>query len=236
MGNFFNKSESEPEKNNKQIPLSIYTFGDSILDCGRYNRLGITPGQLLLENNDELYPLFKDKTLPNLLGRDCILNEYANDGSTVVLIPKQTNNLVIPEEEVNNSIALLTVGGNDMLCGLIQDAIGSEIDEFESRLTHWLDKLPIRPIFIANVYDPTFNDDSKNFIQVNNELGRKNQKRINDFLEACGNKYGAFVDLKNHFLEGKNADWFCNVIEPSEIGVSEVRSVFLDAILNYYKK
>jgi len=28
--------------------LTVYTFGDSILDCGRYNQFGIHPGQLLV--------------------------------------------------------------------------------------------------------------------------------------------------------------------------------------------
>jgi hypothetical protein len=30
--------------------LSVYTFGDSILDCGHYNAFGINPGQLLVHN------------------------------------------------------------------------------------------------------------------------------------------------------------------------------------------
>jgi acyl-CoA thioesterase-1 len=27
--------------------MTLYTFGDSILDCGRYNEHGIDPGQLI---------------------------------------------------------------------------------------------------------------------------------------------------------------------------------------------
>jgi len=38
--------------------LSVYTFGDSILDCGHYNAFGINPGQLLLHNDDHLFSEF----------------------------------------------------------------------------------------------------------------------------------------------------------------------------------
>jgi len=31
--------------------VTLYTFGDSILDCGRYNEFGVHPGQLLVQNN-----------------------------------------------------------------------------------------------------------------------------------------------------------------------------------------
>ena len=31
-------------------PRVIYTFGDSILDCGHYNAYGVTPGGLLVDN------------------------------------------------------------------------------------------------------------------------------------------------------------------------------------------
>src|SRR4051812_34998426 len=32
--------------------MTLYTFGDSILDCGGYNPNGIDPGQLLVRNDD----------------------------------------------------------------------------------------------------------------------------------------------------------------------------------------
>jgi acyl-CoA thioesterase-1 len=35
--------------------LTVHTFGDSILDSGRYNNLGLTPGQLLVRNDDGLF-------------------------------------------------------------------------------------------------------------------------------------------------------------------------------------
>jgi hypothetical protein len=41
--------------------LTLYTFGDSILDCARYNELGVHPGQLLVQNDDRLFPEFQVK-------------------------------------------------------------------------------------------------------------------------------------------------------------------------------
>jgi len=38
--------------------LSVYTFGDSILDCGHYNAFGINPGQQLVHNDDHLFSEF----------------------------------------------------------------------------------------------------------------------------------------------------------------------------------
>src|SRR5918911_2718944 len=43
--------------------LAVYTFGDSILDCARYNELGIHPAQLLVRNDDQRFPDFRDRDL-----------------------------------------------------------------------------------------------------------------------------------------------------------------------------
>ncbi|HEY9861789.1 MAG TPA: hypothetical protein V6D16_19985, partial [Candidatus Obscuribacterales bacterium] len=39
-----------------QNMVTLYTFGDSILDCARYNEYGVHPGQLLVRNDDRLFP------------------------------------------------------------------------------------------------------------------------------------------------------------------------------------
>jgi hypothetical protein len=43
--------------------VTLYTFGDSILDCARYNELGVHPGQLLVQNDDRLFPEFQGQDL-----------------------------------------------------------------------------------------------------------------------------------------------------------------------------
>src|SRR5207248_1660995 len=42
---------------------TLYTFGDSILDCGHYNAHGVTPGGLLVRNDDRLFPEFRGRDL-----------------------------------------------------------------------------------------------------------------------------------------------------------------------------
>ena len=43
--------------------LTVYTFGDSMLDCGVYNAYRVTPGQLLVQNDDRLFPEFQGQDL-----------------------------------------------------------------------------------------------------------------------------------------------------------------------------
>ena len=46
--------------------FTVYTFGDSILDCARYNNYDVHPGQLRVRNDDALFPPFKRRDLASL--------------------------------------------------------------------------------------------------------------------------------------------------------------------------
>jgi acyl-CoA thioesterase-1 len=48
-------------------------------------------------------------------------------------------------------------------------------------------------------------------------------------LAAIAARHDRLADLHAHFLRG-DPSWFTNTIEPSLIGASEVRRVFLDAL------
>jgi acyl-CoA thioesterase I len=202
--------------------LTVYTFGDSILDCGRYNGSGLDPGRLIVANDDALFPEFRGRDLSSR--GPTRLDHRAVDGSIVDDLPDQVDGLVV---EVP-SIALLTVGGNDLLSGLLDDR-GPGIAEFARTLDHFLQELPIRPILVGNVYDPTFGNDALNVFGVDPAWGRENHRRVNVVLGELGRKYGVSVDLHKHFLKGQ-LDWFTQVIEPSLAGASEVRRCFLEAI------
>jgi acyl-CoA thioesterase-1 len=202
--------------------LTVYTFGDSILDCAHYNDRGIDPGRLLVTNEDSLFPEFR--------GRDFFsrgptrLDHRASDGSIVEDLPDQTDGLVVE----GPSIALLTIGGNDLLSGLLDDR-GPGIEGFARMLDRFLQELPIRPILIGSIYDPTFCNDSLNVFGVDPARGRENHRRVNAVLADLATTYGASVDLHRHFLRGR-PDWFTRTIEPSLTGASEVRRCFLEAI------
>lgn len=209
----------------RKASLLLYTFGDSILDCGAYNEHGVHPGQLLLRNNDALFPEFKGQ---DLLSRGAArLVHRAVDGATVESLPPQARGL---RPDMAPSVALLTVGGNDLIRGLAADT-GRGLLAFESRLGHFLRRLPLRPVLVGTVYDPTFGDDARNFLGVPAPIARANHRRVNEILGLMGSHYGQLVDLHAHFLRG-DPSWFTRVIEPSLRGASEVRRAFLPMVLS----
>jgi acyl-CoA thioesterase I len=204
-------------------PLTLYTFGDSILDSGAYNEFGLTPGQLIVRNDDRLFPEFSGRDLSSR--REARLVHRARDGASVAALSGQARG--VPAAE-GDAVALLTIGGNDLLLGLILDQ-GSGIRAFARELDEWLASLVIRPVLVGNVYDPTFGDDRQNFLGVDPRRARANHRRMNELLAEAGARYGVPVDLHGHFLSG-DPSWFANTIEPSLIGASEVRRAFLAAL------
>jgi len=202
-----------------QTPLTLFTFGDSILDCRWYNDAGIDPGHLLVRNDDELFPQFRGQDLTSL--GPVQLEHRAVDGATIESLPAQARHLP-PSEK---AAAILTIGGNDLLRGLLIDR-GPGIAAFATALDAFLRDLPVRPVLLGNVYDPTFGDDALNFTGVDPALARENHGRVNAVITELANRYGALVDLHAHFLTG-DPSWCTHTIEPSLRGASEVRRCFL---------
>lgn len=63
--------------------MTLYTFGDSILDCGHYNEFGVTPGRLLVHNDGQLFPEFTGQDLSSIA--PVRLEHRAVDGALVNL-------------------------------------------------------------------------------------------------------------------------------------------------------
>jgi hypothetical protein len=202
--------------------VELFTFGDSVLDCGRYNEHGVHPGQLLVRNHDALFPEVKGWDLQSR--GPARLNHRAVDGATVDDLERQPRGA----RPAGPGMALLSVGGNDLLRGLAADC-GRGLLAFEKGLTGFIASLPVRPLFIATVYDPTFGDDSRNFLNVDARLARANHRRVNEVIGSVATHHGRLVDLHAHFLGG-DPSWFTRTIEPSLTGASEVRRAFLEAI------
>jgi acyl-CoA thioesterase-1 len=202
--------------------LTVYTFGDSILDCAHYNEHGVHPGQLIVRNDDALFPEFKGRDLQSK--RPARLDHRARDGATVAGLSSQARG-VAPRGE---AVALLTIGGNDLIGGLAADS-GAGMRRFETALEAFVRTLPIRPVLMGTVYDPTFADDSKNFLGVPAKIARANHRRVNDIIGALAARYGKLADIHAHFLRG-DPSWYTRTIEPSLIGASEIRRVFLGAL------
>jgi acyl-CoA thioesterase-1 len=206
--------------------FTVYTFGDSILDCAGYNEEGVEPAGLIVSNRDDLFPEFRSRDLTTRLAGSVRLERRAIDGSRVDDLSYQTRGLHVD----GPSVALLTIGGNDLLGGLVHDD-GPGIAAFVRELTSFLDALPIRPVLLGNVYDPTFGDDHAfdDVFQFDPPKARANFNRLNATLAEIAPRYGALVDLHGHFRTGR-PDWFIYTIEPSLRGASEVRRCFLEAI------
>ncbi len=203
--------------------FTVYTFGDSILDCARYNEHGVHPGQLIVRNDDRLFPTFKGSDVSSL--GPATLVHRAVDGARVDGLPRQTHGIGASRR----GVALITVGGNDLLAGLAADR-GPGIGRFESQLEAFLRKLPIRPVLMGNVYDPTFGDDARNFLGIDASIARANFNRVNAAIAAVAAKHGTLVDIHAHFGRG-DLTWFTRTIEPSLRGASEVRAVFLPDVM-----
>ncbi len=198
--------------------LTLFTFGDSVLDCAHYNRQGVSPGELLVRNRDDLFPEFRGQDLDSRGGARLV--HLAQDGGTVDSLPGQLRRV----ENAAPAVALVSVGGNDLLRGLLVDR-GPGFEAFQRKLSAFLTALPIRPVLLANVYDPTVGDDRHNFTGVPVEKARDNHRRLNGILATLASEYGVLVDLHGHFLGG-DASWFTSTIEPSLRGASEVRRCF----------
>ena len=207
--------------------MLVYTFGDSILDCGHYNSYGLTPGGLLVRNDDGLFPDFRGRDLASRGPSPTRLEHRARDGATVASLAAQARG-VAPPTTGQPAVALVTVGGNDLLLGLIDDP-GPGLDAFAQALDAFLRDLPIRPVLLGNVYDPTFGDDRFNFLDVDPVLARRNQQRMLAIQAELAARYGKLVDLHAHFLRG-DPSWYVHTIEPSLTGASEVRRAFLAAL------
>ena len=203
--------------------LTLYTFGDSILDCGYYNQFGVTPGQLLVRNDDRLFPEFRGRDLSSRGPAQLV--HRAQDGATIANLPGQARGLRVE----GRSAAPLTIGGNDLLQGLVLD-YGPGIDAFAAALDDFARRLPIRPVLLGTVYDPTFGDDRQNFLGIDPAMARANHRRVNAAIADVAGRYGALVDLHAHFLTG-DPSWFTQIIEPSLRGASEVRRCFLPHLL-----
>jgi hypothetical protein len=209
---------------NEEGMAMIVTLGDSVLDCARYNEHGATPGGLLAENDDALFPAFRGRDLATLLGRQVGVDHRAEDGATVERLPAQLTHGPIPR----HALALLSIGGNDLLQAFLGNG-AFDLRAFAGAVRNVLERLRETQLFVATVYDPTGGDHGRNWLRIDPRRAWAAHARVNAVLiDETARVGGCLVDLHAHFLTGA-ADWFTQRVEPSLVGASEVRRAFLQA-------
>lgn len=219
--------------------LVLHTFGDSVLDCARYNPARITPAALLARNHNALFPEFRAQDLRTLLGVPVSIDHRATDGATAEDILGQLTDVEAdPDAE---HIALVSIGGNDLLTYMNPVGINDftvALAQFDRQYEQFLSALTPMPTYLLNVYDPSFGDDERNILNlpfyavesVSAEF-RKRHAQVNESINILALAFGHTVlDLHKHFLTG-TPEWYSNVIEPSMRGCSEIRRLVLDAVI-----
>jgi acyl-CoA thioesterase-1 len=205
--------------------VSVSPFGDSMLDGGHSKAFSIDPGQLLMHNDDRLFPEFHGQDLTSL--GPARLIHRAQGGDTLSSLPALARGLRVEEE----AIALLTIEGNDVLRKPDRGP-GPEMQRFAEALDTFLQSLPMRPVFFGNVSDPTFGNDRLNFLDIELSIVWHSPRLMNEVIAELAERYGALVDLHAHFLTA-DPSWLTQIIEPSLRGASEIRRCFLHQVLVY---
>lgn len=66
---------------------------------------------------------------------------------------------------------------------------------FEATQRRFVASLPVRPVVLATVYDPTFGDDRRNFTGVPAPVARTNRRRVNAIVADLAERHGGLADL-----------------------------------------
>ena len=228
------------------------SFGDSI-SIDDYAGPNLGAASLFYSNDDELWPEFERRDLASL-NPDCSFRKLAYDGSTLVGAWMQLERA--PRELEGKVLATLTIGGNDLLCGvgqpdnLFRAAFFSDVvdylgegrgevtfAEWRTSLRRWLER--VRSCYkdccvvMGNIYDP--GDGTGLLPGGDNSLAylRPYLEEMNALLEDVARQEGLlFADINRHFLGHAQGDppWIHCQIEPTRLGSSEVRRLFWEAI------
>lgn len=215
-------------------------FGDSI-SIDEYAGPELGAASLLHRNRSDFWPEFDHLDLVSLNPR-CSYTRLACNGATLSGVWKQLLDAPPLEGRV---LVTVTVGGNDVLCGLgepsQQSPLGyacgnffgseqqSDFSEWLESWHRWLDALEklYRDAFlvVGNIYDPT---DGTGVLQSGAGLGARHGRlaTLNDLLRRVAAQRGhEMADLHGHFL-GRAAELVYREIEPTQLGSSEIRRVF----------
>jgi hypothetical protein len=165
------------------------------------------------------------------------------DGATIPdVIEEQLPRIARSDVE---GVATLTIGGNDLLLAFggsesnreLERAVRTIVREYEECVDAIRARLPNALILLTTVYDPS---DGTGFIPGFYEQGRPMPlqflDQVNDTIRRLSRWRGAaLADAHSHFLgHGARSDqgrwyWSRSMIEPSAVGASEIRRLWVEA-------
>jgi hypothetical protein len=200
---------------------------------------------LLQRNADERYPEFQGRELESLCPGIGHIN-VAEDGATIGDV--FGSQLPMVEESDVPTLITLSVGGNDLLSAFANKPDGSLLGHVVRDIAEALDFLvgslrkarPDSLVIVTTVYDPS--DDTRRIPGVFDGAGPLPIQALKDLNArihrlALEQPRVVLADAYTHFLgHGVTASpedrwyWKRSWIEPSAIGASEIRRLWLDAL------
>ena len=205
-------------------------------------RKGLGAASLLVRNHDALWPEFEGRDLESLIGR-VPYHGLAEDGAeTSHVLSDQIASL--PRDRGGTTLVTITAGGNDLLSNLLTDdtrwqqIVARTVEKLRGIVRAVRDRYARPRIILGTVYDPT--DGSGDFgdglvqTEALRWLGVYNQA-----VESVATETGCdLADIHRHFLSHGLSEprpekrWFWEpmIIEPSAIGASELRRLWLECL------
>ncbi|HET7457800.1 MAG TPA: GDSL-type esterase/lipase family protein [Gemmatimonadaceae bacterium] len=212
---------------------------------------GIAPlgaASLLHENDDERWPEFAGRDLARI-APGARLTNLTSDGATI----GEVFGYQLPEiagagvEGGAETLVTLTVGGNDLLSAFANRPAARLLGRFVEDIVQAYDylveaiakALPGAALLLTTVYDPTDGTGvAPGLLDGAGPLPLQHLERVNDHVrELAARVPGArLADVHARFLghgvtapEPERFYWRRSLIEPSALGASEIRRVWLEA-------
>jgi lysophospholipase L1-like esterase len=200
---------------------------------------------LLVRNDDARWPEFTGRDIASRWPRVAAQNLCTDGASIGDVFGEQLDQLEASSDE---AIVTVTVGGNDLLSAyssrpretLMERIVRDIASAYDVMLDAIADKLPRARLVLTTVYDPS--DRSGTIPGILEDVGKlplHHLDALNAHIRAmaASREGGALADVYAHFLgHGAGAApeqrwyWRRSLIEPSALGASEIRRVWLEAL------
>jgi lysophospholipase L1-like esterase len=198
----------------------------------------------LFRNDNVRWAEFRSRDLVSTSPRVTFLN-LAQDGATTDDVTTEELARLGHDSKDPGIVVTLTVGGNDLLGAL---GAGRQLDhtvrDIIARYTELVEtireELPNATLVLTTVYDPTDGTGVMPGLEWYGRLPLEYLDRFNDHVRATADRSERtqVADVHHHFLgHGVTADeperwyWRRSLIEPNARGASEIRRVWLEALL-----